>query len=393
MTTNKHFYVQTFGCQMNVRDSEVICGILQKEGFNLTDNPEAADIVIVNTCSVRQHAEDRVWNAIAKYSDKQIIGLVGCMAQNYKQEIFEKSPKIDFVVGPQDIAQIAEVVKKLTEKNIFERKIWETEGQGRPDDIYHHGFYQDKERAFVVISEGCSNFCSYCVVPFVRGQLRNRHYKNIIREIEEGIDKGIVEFTLLGQNVNAYKYEDFDTFGDKPQCKPIGVYECVDFIKLAKSINLIKGLKEFSFLTSHPKDTTVELFKAMADLKKLKKHLHLPLQSGSDRILKMMNRGYNKKFYLDLVENYRKIIKDGLLTTDIMVGFPTETERDFQDTCALVKQIEFNAAYIFKYSARPRTEAEKLADDVEKKEKERRHRVILDLQRAISNKLKVKRKK
>jgi tRNA-2-methylthio-N6-dimethylallyladenosine synthase len=206
------------------------------------------------------------------------------------------------------------------------------------------------------------------VVPYVRKELRHRNHKDIIREIEEAVDKGITKVTLLGQNVNSYK--DNDT----------------DFIKLITLVNSLKGLKEFSFVTSHPKDASNELFKAMVDLDKLKKSLHLPVQSGSDRILKLMNRFYTRRFYLDLAASYRRIVKGGALTTDIIVGFPSETEVDFQDTYDLVKHAEFNAGFIFKYSPRPNTEASRMSDDVEKKEKERRHGLILELQKQISKK-------
>jgi tRNA-2-methylthio-N6-dimethylallyladenosine synthase len=394
----KKIYIRTFGCQMNVRDSEVICGLLKNEGYKITDEPVKADIVLFNTCSVRQHAEDKVWSEIGRISKRYtlnairstrpIIGIVGCMAQNYKEKIFERAPHVSFVVGPSDIHKIPEIIKKLSAKrypcpsgrralstdSLFDKKIWETDGSLRPEEIYHTGFYEDKEHAYVVISEGCSNFCSYCVVPYVRGELRNRDYKEILKEIEEALDKGITKITLLGQNVNAYQYND------------------INFTKLIRFVNLVKGLKEFSFITSHPKDTSVDLFKVMANSGKLKKYLHLPAQSGSDRILRLMNRGYTRRFYLDLVDNYRKIVKDGRLTTDIIVGFPTETEKDFQDTHNLVKDIKFDAAYIFKYSSRPHTEAEKLTDDVEREEKERRHKIILDLQKSISKEKKCLRK-
>jgi tRNA-2-methylthio-N6-dimethylallyladenosine synthase len=333
---------------------------------------------------VRQHAEDKVWSEVGRYKKGRspknnkknglsvtvpIIGIIGCMAQNYQDKIFQKAPNVDFVVGPSDIHKIPEIIETLIkDKGLFKRKIWETDGQLRPEEIYHTGFYQDKEHAYVVISEGCSNYCSYCVVPYVRGELRNRNYKDILKEIEEAVDKGITKITLLGQNVNAYQYDS------------------VTFVNLVNSVNSVKGLKEFSFITSHPKDTSSDLFKAMADLEKLKKYLHLPIQSGSDRILKLMNRGYTRKFCLDLAKNYRKIVKEGVLTTDIILGFPTESEKDFQDAYNLVKEIEFNAAYIFKYSARSHTEAAKLTDDVAKEEKERRHKIILDLQKSISNK-------
>jgi len=360
---------------MNVRDSEVIAGLLTTNDYRLTTSADKADVIILNTCSVRQHAEDKVWSEIGRFKRTQrpIIGVVGCMAQNYKDEIFQHAPNVDFVVGPSDIAKIPQILHKLSTIHYpLATKIWETDGGLRPEEVYHTGFYADRAHAYVVISEGCLNFCSYCVVPYVRGALRNRDYENIIREIEEAVAKGITRITLLGQNVNAY-----ESPGHSPQSR-------VSFARLLEMVNNIPGLKEFSFVTSHPKDTTIELFKAMQELEKLKKYLHLPVQSGSDKILKLMNRGYTRKFYLELVENYRKIIKKGALTTDIIVGFPTETERDFQDTYDLVKDVGFAAAYIFKYSPRPHTAAAKMGDDVPQEEKERRHALILNLQKKIS---------
>jgi len=248
---------------MNVRDSEVICGLLKANSYELAAKPEEADIIIFNTCSVRQHAEDKVWSEIGRIAKgarkscrlqasscktreranaltrKPIIGLVGCMAQNYKEQIFERAPEVDFVVGPSDIHRIPSIIKELTGTlgrwgtgdHLFERKIWETEGEVRPEEIYHTGFYEDKEHTYVVISEGCSNMCSYCVVPYVRGPLHNRDYNDILREIEEAVAKGITKFTLLGQNVNAYENKS------------------VKFVELVRLVNLVKGLKEFSFIT------------------------------------------------------------------------------------------------------------------------------------------------
>jgi len=372
----KKVYIRTFGCQMNVRDSELISGLLRVAGYELTTNPDEAGVIIFNTCSVRQHAEEKVWSEIGRYNKivgknkklratTPIIGLVGCMAQSYKEAIFQRAGNVDFVVGPGDIDKIPEIIAKIINKKPFEVKIWETDGENRPEDIYHTGFYQDKEHAYVVISEGCSNFCAYCVVPYVRGPLRNRDCKAIIKEIQGAVGKGITKVTLLGQNVNAYQ-------------------SGVSFPQLLKMVNDIKDLKEFSFVTSHPKDTSLELFGAMQTLEKLKKCLHLPVQSGSDRILKLMNRGYTRKFYLDLADNYRKIVKGGALTTDIIVGFPTETQDDFKDTYDLLKKIEFNSAFIFKYSPRPHTQAAEFADDVPQEEKEKRHQLILELQKKIS---------
>jgi tRNA-2-methylthio-N6-dimethylallyladenosine synthase len=373
-------FIKNFGCQMNVRDSEVIAGLLTTNGLRLTTKLDDADIVILNTCSVRQHAEDKAWSEIGRISKryplnvirskKPVIGIVGCMAQNYKEEIFRRLPQVDFVVGPSDIAKIPGIIKSLAAKGgdspLLQAKIWETGGGSRPDEVYHTGFYIDKTHAYVVISEGCSNFCSYCVVPYVRGQLRHRRHKDILREIKEAVDNGVTKLTLLGQNANAYEDNG------------------VNFVRLVKSVNSVRGLQEFSFITSHPKDTGIELFKAMADCSKLRKYLHLPLQSGSDRILKLMQRGYTRKFYLELAQDYRKIVPGGALTTDIIVGFPTESEEDFQDTLAAARDIRFNAAYIFKYSPRPHTAAANLPDDVPRLEKEKRHGAILTLQKAVS---------
>ncbi|MBU1726716.1 MAG: MiaB/RimO family radical SAM methylthiotransferase [Candidatus Omnitrophica bacterium] len=395
---------------MNVRDSEVIGGILNRAGYTLTEDEEKADAVIFNTCSVRQHAEEKVWSEIGRIAKRgkhrdsplfchgiarsgtvPIIGVVGCMANNYREAIFEKEPKVDFVVGTADIAKIPGILKEIEKHkgSMLEKKIFETDADFREDEIYHTGFHLDKEHAFVVISEGCENYCSYCVVPYVRGKLRSRGPEDILEEIKGDIAAGISKITLLGQNVNAYRWLDQNR--DSPlSCHGIArsgtvpMSSEVNFPCLLKMVNKVKGLKEFSFVTSHPKDTSIELFKAIAELDKLKKYLHLPIQSGSDKILKAMNRGYTREFYLNLVDNYRKIVKGGAITTDIIVGFPGETEKDFQDTYELVKKVQFNAAYIFKYSVRPHTVALNLVDDMPKEEKERRHALILELQKKIS---------
>jgi len=253
---------------------------------------------------------------------------------------------------------------------LFEKKIFETAGSSRPEHIYHTGYYDKKDHAYVVISEGCSNYCSYCVVPFVRGILQHRKFMDILEEINQATAKGISKITLLGQNVNAY--EDGS----------------MDFIKLLEALNTMRGIKEFTFMTSHPKDTSAELFKAIARLNKLKKFLHLPLQSGSDKILKLMNRQYSRKFYLNLIKDYREIVKDGILTTDIIVGFPSESDDDFNDTLTLVKEIEFAGSFIFKYSPRSYTSASKMNNDVPLELKEKRHKIILDVQRKNSKKYK-----
>jgi len=366
---------------MNVRDSEVVAGLLRQAGYCFVDAPEKADVVIFNTCSVRQHAEDKVWSEIGrilklgrKGTPVPILGLIGCMAQNYKEQAFERAPAIDFVVGPSDIAQIPGILEKLTavRSTLYSAKIWETEAEARPEEIYHTGFYEDKEHAYVVISEGCSNFCSYCIVPYVRGPLHNRSHADILQEIKRAVASGITKVTLLGQNVNAYQ-------------SPVTRHQSpVGFVDLLRKVNEVEGLKSFSFITSHPRDTTEKLFQAMAECGKIRKYLHLPVQSGSDNVLKAMKRGYTRKFYLDLARNYRRIVPEGVLTTDIIVGFPGETEEDFRDTVELVRETGFDAGFIFKYSPRPHTEALNRPDDVPKEEKERRHAEVLALQKKIS---------
>jgi tRNA-2-methylthio-N6-dimethylallyladenosine synthase len=369
--------MRTFGCQMNVRDAELISGLLQKAGYQISSSDQDADIIIFNTCSVRKHAEDRVWSLIGSYKGSKIIGLMGCMAQNYKEQAFQRDANVNFVVGPQDIDKLPGIIKKVLPGKyarkgnpfLFERKIWETDGKIRPEEIYHTKFHQDKDHKYVIISEGCSNFCSYCVVPYVRGPLRHRKIENILKEIREAIEDGITKITLLGQNVNAYR--------DRK----------ISFANLLEQVNAFKGLKQIDFFTSHPKDAKTDLFKAIRDLDKLALRLHLPLQSGSDRILKLMQRGYTVKDYLALIDSYRKIVKGGRLTTDIIVGFPTETDSEFKQTCALIKQARFNAAYIFKYSLRPGTAAAKIIDQLSPAQLEKRHNQILDLQRGISKDL------
>lgn len=376
-------YIKTFGCQMNSRDSEALAGLLQDRGFALTDDIRKADIVLFNTCSVRQHAEDRVWSEVGRIkkstvygpstmNHRPIIGIIGCMAQNYKEEIFKRCPQVDLVVGPNDLTSIPALLQALFKER---SKALAVGAMERERNLYVSQFRQDKNHAYVVISEGCSNFCSYCVVPFVRGRLRSRGTDEILEEIKNTVALGIKHITLLGQNVNSYCDSE----------------NKIDFVKLIQSVAQIPGLESFDFVTSHPKDTGVKLFKAMAQLENIKKSLHLPVQSGSNRILQLMNRGYTREHHLKLAGDYKKIV-GGRLTTDIIVGFPTETERDFQDTLDLMKRVRFDAAYIFKYSPRPQTQASNLADDVPLEEKKRRHQICLDLQKKISGEKKCTKK-
>ena len=274
------------------------------------------------------------------------------------------------VIGPANFDKIPYYIEKIRKEGV---RIIDIEDKERKEDFYSSSFRFQKDYAYVVISTGCSNFCSYCVVPYVRGELRLRKPSDIIREVERNVKLGIKKITLLGQNVNDYQYKS-----------SVGGYRSlVNFVDLLRMVGEVEGLEEIDFVTSHPKNTSPELFELMAKSNKIKKHLHLPFQSGSDRILRLMNRGYTKNDYLKLVSSYKEIV-GGTLSTDVIVGFPTETEEDFLQTKEVLEKVRFKYAYIFKYSPRPRTKAQLLGDDVEKREKERRHRILLELQKKIS---------
>ena len=382
----KKVYIRTFGCQMNVRDSEFIKGIFLEKGYNLVDSPDKADVILFNTCSVRAKAEQRAISnmglllqvaghksQVAGAKQKQkIFGIVGCMAQLKKEELFKRLPGLDIVCGTGEIENLPELVERAKKEKILALKDRDT-WLPRSNPAYR----ESKDHTYVTIMHGCNNFCSYCVVPHVRGHERSREVDDIVNEVKGLTKREIGDITLLGQNVNSYKGQGIGGKGQGRQ------REC-DFIQLLEAINSIDGVKKIRFMTSHPKDASINLCKAMRDLDKVEKHLHLPVQSGSNRILKLMNRGYTIEKYMKFAKDARKIIPNIKLTTDFIVGFPTENEKDFKDTLSLMKTIRFNAAYIFKYSPRPGTKAELLKGDVPTGTKEKRHRILLDLQKHIS---------
>ncbi len=372
---------------MNEHDSARLEDLLMERICELCRCPECADIVIFNTCSVRKHAEDRVYGKVGtlekikRQKPGLIIGIIGCMAEAEKDVIFRKLPIVDFLCGPADLDKVPDIIDKIQ--------------NGAGHIMYLEGyksktipvFSKDrsaKERAYVKIMEGCDNFCSYCIVPYVRGRERSRPSKDILGEIKKLIKSGAREITLLGQNVNSYGK---------------GLKEKIDFVALLTKIDKLTLVHlsgepagspdrwtssvKISFFTSHPKDASPELFKTMRDLESVVKILHLPIQSGSNKILKRMNRKYTIAKYKKLVADYRKIVKGGNVSSDIIIGFPGETEKDFKDTFNIVKELQFDAAYIFKYSPRPGTKAAEFKDDVPIEEKERRHALVLGLQRDI----------
>jgi len=361
-------FIKTFGCQMNQKDSEALLGLLQEEGYFLASSLQGADIVLVNTCSVRQHAENRALSFTASLKNRvKILGIIGCMAKARGEEIAQKMPYVDIICSPAKMAEIPRFLKEAGEG----KKTLALEDGARPEEFYHSSFRFEKDRAQVVISTGCSNYCTYCIVPYVRGPLRLRRPQDIISEVKKNIGLGIRRVTLLGQNVNDYHYDG------------------VDFVGLLREINKL-DLEEISFITSHPKNIPSDLFYLMAQSKKIKKYLHLPFQSGSNRILSLMKRGYTKEKYRRIVEDYRKIVR-GVLATDVIVGFPTEAEADFLETKEMLEEVKFDFAYIFKYSPRPHTAAFFMKDDVSLDEKKRRHKILLDLQKRIS--LNIKKEK
>ena len=368
------FCVVTFGCQMNARDSEKLVGILEKIGYQETED-EHADFVIYNTCTVRENANNKVYGRLGylsnykKKNPDMMIALCGCMMQEptVVETIRKKYKFVNLVFGTHNIYKFAELLCNAFESDSTIIDIWKDTDKIVEDLPVKRKF---SFKSGVNIMFGCNNFCSYCIVPYVRGRERSREPKDIIREIENLVADGVVEIMLLGQNVNSY---------GKNLENP------VTFAELLREINNIEGLKRIRFMTSHPKDLSDELIEAMKDCDKVCKHFHLPLQSGSSRILKIMNRHYDKEQYLEEVEKLRKAVPDIALTTDIIVGFPGETEEDFLETMDVVKRVRYDSAFTFIYSKRTGTPAatmdNQVPDDVVK---DRFDRLLKEVQ-TISN--------
>ena len=347
------FSVITFGCQMNARDSEKLTGILEQAGY-VKSGEEDADFVIYNTCTVRENANNKVYGHLGhqqtnkKKHPNMKIALCGCMMQ--EPEAVEKLKKsfgfVNLIFGTHNIYKFAELLARSFEEDTMVVDIWED-----TDKIVEKLPVERKYpfKSGVNIMFGCNNFCSYCIVPYVRGRERSRKPEEILREIRDLVADGVVEVMLLGQNVNSYGR---------------GLSEEITFAQLLEQVAKIEGLKRIRFMTSHPKDLSPELIRVMADTPKICPHLHLPLQSGSSRILERMNRRYNKEQYLALVERIREAIPDIALTTDIIVGFPGETEEDFEETMDVVRRVEYDSAFTFIYSKRTGTPAASFEDQV-----------------------------
>lgn len=372
----KRFYIETYGCQMNVADSEVVAAIMQTTDCQMTESVQDADIVILNTCSVRDNAEQKVLHRIqelcGKHKHGRIVGVIGCMAERVGEELL-RDYDVDFVAGPDAYMDIPNLLGQCEQgvraANVVLSKT-ETYRDILPSRI------GKQISGFVSIMRGCNNFCSYCVVPYTRGRERSRDVESILREVRDLESRGYREVTLLGQNVNSYRYER--ERGD-------GVLEIVDFADLLALVAQVVPSMRIRFTTSHPKDMSDKTLEVIAKYDNLCKFIHLPVQSGSDKILKLMNRKYTRAWYLDRITAIRRILPDASIGTDVFCGFHDETLADHAETLSLMREVGFDTAFMFKYSERPGTYAQKhLPDNVPEEEKVRRLNEIIALQNQLS---------
>ncbi|NLE02853.1 MAG: tRNA (N6-isopentenyl adenosine(37)-C2)-methylthiotransferase MiaB [Fibrobacter sp.] len=351
-------FFQTFGCQMNVADSDELQRMLSERGYLSTSNPNDADLIIVNTCSVRDHAEQRAKTRIAEFARQKRKGarlwVIGCMAERLGDTLKQEITGIDTVIGAKAIDKMDQYLARYL--------------PGSTDE--HTGIVKKSEVSdFVAVMRGCNNYCAYCIVPYVRGPEMSISADQITESVRKKVDQGICEITLLGQNVNSYNDNG------------------IDFADLLVKVAAIDGIKRIRFTTSHPKDCSEKLIKTIADNQKLCHHFHLPFQAGSDRILSLMNRRYSASQYLDLIDKIRQFVPDADITTDILVGFPSETEEDFEQTLSIVKKVRFTTAFMFAYSIREGTKAAEMTDNIDELVKISRLNRLIDLQTAITRQI------
>ena len=371
----KKLFIETYGCQMNVADSEVVASIMQMAGYTLCDNIEDADAIFVNTCSIRDNAEQKVLSRLAyfqslrKHHKHLVVGVLGCMAERVREQLIAENG-VDLVAGPDSYLDLPNLVGAAEhgEKAVnVELSTTETYREVIPSRI---GL--NRISGFISIMRGCNNFCSYCIVPYTRGRERSREPESILGELADLKAKGFKEVTLLGQNVNSYRYERADG-------------TVVDFPALLALVAQAAGEMRVRFTTSHPKDMSDETLHVIAAWPNLCHHIHLPVQSGSNRILKLMNRKYTREWYLDRIAAIRRILPDCGITTDMFSGFHSETEEDFEETLSLMREVGFDSSFLFKYSERPGTYASKLLpDDVPEEVKIARLQRMIDLQNELS---------
>lgn len=376
----KKLHVRTFGCQMNVRDSEEVTGLLLQRGYALAEREEEADVLLYNTCSVREHAEDKVWSelgrvrAVKAARPELVIGVMGCMAQAQRETIFRRMPHVDFISGPAQLYAVPELVECILE----ERRPMAAIREKRRAQFQLVSYHAGSVTALVTVMEGCDKVCSYCIVPYTRGPEVSRPPEQVVAEVEILAQRGYREVTLLGQNVNSYGRRFPGENGTARRGEESG------FPGLLRRVNGVPGVERIRFITSHPWDAVEGLFEAMRELEHVCEHLHLPVQSGSDEVLRRMRRGYTAREYLEKLGLLRRRVPEVAVTTDLMVGFPEETEEDFQATLRLVEQARFDSAFIFKYSPRPFAASSRWADDVPEAVKDRRLQELLALQGRIS---------
>ncbi len=364
-----YYYLETYGCQMNLADSEWVAGLLDKSGYRRTPQLEDANIILLNTCAIREKAEETVHSRLGRLAElKQkdpsvLIGVLGCMAKNLADSLLESKPYVDLVLGPDSYRRLPEIIRQRqtgldhpVDTRLSRLEVY--------DDLFPSR--QSGVNAWLTIMRGCDKFCTFCVVPFTRGRERSRSVESLVAEAEDAIDQGFVELTLLGQNVNSYRHGE------------------ARFPDLLAAIAAVPGIRRIRYTSPHPSDIDRRLLETMAAHPNICKSIHLPLQSGADRILQRMNRTYTQGEYLSLVALIREILPDCSLSTDIIVGFPGETEGEFAATLDVMAQVAFDSAFTFKYSVRPGTKAAEYHDQVPEQEKQARLERLLELQKPIS---------
>ncbi len=371
----KKVYIETYGCQMNVADTELILSILKSDGYDITDDIESADVILVNTCSVRENAEERIIGRLGDFKNKKskkpeiIVGVLGCMAERLRDKFFSydhstsKNTSIaDIVVGPDEYRKLPALINKAWhgEKGVAVQ-LSRVENYDDITPLRTNGI-----SAWITVMRGCDKFCTFCIVPFTRGREKSRPIESIVREVKELSENGYKEITLLGQNVNSYN--------DRGK----------DFADLLKCVAQVDRNIRILFTTSHPQDMSIKLIETIALESNIAKYIHLPVQSGSNRILKLMNRNHSVEHYYQLIKNIRYLIPDVAITTDIIAGFPTETEEDHQQTLELIRNVRFDGAFMFAYSPRENTKAYEITDDVPQSVKMRRLNEIIELQNQIA---------
>ncbi len=386
---NRKLYIESYGCHMNFSDSEIVASILAKEGFNTTQKLEEADLVLVNTCSIREKAELTVrkrlekFNAVKKTNPGMKVGVLGCMAERLKNKFLEEEKIVDMVVGPDAYKDLPNLIQEIDEGrsavNVILSKD-ETYGDVAPVRLNSNGV-----TALVSITRGCDNMCTFCVVPFTRGRERSRNPQSILEEVNDLWERGFKEITLLGQNVDSYLWYGGGMKKDYEKATEMQKATSVNFANLLELVAKVQPKMRIRFSTSNPQDMTLDVIESMAKYENICNSIHLPVQSGSNRILKAMNRLHTREEYFELIDNIRKIIPDCGISQDMIAGFPTETEEDHQDTLSLMEYVKYDFGFMFAYSERPGTLAErKLDDDIPEQIKKRRLQEIIEMQRKHS---------